>query len=156
MARARLGWAVRRPGGRGNHHEEDEDEPGRLLGQAHSANVYRAHPAAVPTIGYAKPLADLTLDDVLRYHAKMYVPQNMIFVVAGDVDANAVVARCRQSLAALSKISASKYVLRLLFSVVCISATMSPNRTWKYDLRQSCSNVRVKRISAGFFEVISA
>jgi zinc protease len=82
--------------------EEGLDSPDRQLGEAHNANVYRTHPAAVPIIGYQKPLADLKWDDVLRYHGQMYVGQNVVFVVAGDVDVQKVLDRCAVSLAGLS------------------------------------------------------
>jgi zinc protease len=77
------------------------DEPLRLMSDIQNGIIFRSHPAAVPVIGFQKPLADLTWDDVLRYHAKMYVGQNVVFVVAGDVDADKTLDRCRKSLAGL-------------------------------------------------------
>ncbi|MCE5326726.1 MAG: insulinase family protein [Planctomycetaceae bacterium] len=72
------------------------DEPSRQLYQAHMAAAYRDHPAAVPVIGYKPPLQKLTIDDVRAYIHQMYVPQNMVFCVVGDVDAAAALARvCR-------------------------------------------------------------
>ncbi|HNX26960.1 MAG TPA: pitrilysin family protein, partial [Phycisphaerae bacterium] len=62
------------------------DDPDRVLFYTHEADFYGRHPAAVPTIGYLAPLAAVSYEDVLAYHARMYVPQNMVFVVAGDID----------------------------------------------------------------------
>jgi len=73
--------------------EMGKDNPDRQMAYAHMANFFRDHPAAVPVIGYAAPLAALAYEDVLAYHARMYVPQNMVFCVVGDVDAEAVLDR---------------------------------------------------------------
>ncbi|MCD6364677.1 MAG: insulinase family protein, partial [Planctomycetes bacterium] len=79
--------------------EKGKDEPARQAWYAHASNVYAAHPAAVPVIGYPGPLRDVTLDDVRTYHKLMYVPQNMVFVVVGDIDAGAALVRTAQAFA---------------------------------------------------------
>ncbi len=76
--------------------ELGKDDPRRQMWYAHAADVFRGHPAAVPVIGYAAPLAALTYDDVIKYHGMMYVPQNMVFVIVGDIDVEAVLARTCQ------------------------------------------------------------
>ncbi len=79
--------------------ELGKDDPDRQMWQMFSDAAFGTHPAAVPVIGLAGPLSRLTRDDVLAYHARMYVPQNMIFVVVGDVDAEAVLDRCCEAFA---------------------------------------------------------
>jgi zinc protease len=81
--------------------EEGLDVPDRQISEAQSALVYRTHPAAVPVIGYAKPLAELKWEDVVDYHGRMYVGQNVVFVVAGDIDVPKVIDRCATALAGL-------------------------------------------------------
>lgn len=76
--------------------ELGKDDPRRQMWYAHAADVFRGHPAAVPVIGYAAPLAALTYDDVIKYHHMMYVPQNMVFVIVGDIDVEAALARTCQ------------------------------------------------------------
>ena len=71
---------------------------GRVSGRRHGS-----HPAAVPVIGYLKPLSQLTRADVLAYHARTYVPQNMVFVIVGDVDVEASLARCRKAFAGFAR-----------------------------------------------------
>ena len=73
--------------------EMGKDDPQRQMWYAHSANFFADHPASVPIIGHKQPLADLTYRDVQDYHDRMYVPQNMIFCVVGDVDPTAVLQR---------------------------------------------------------------
>ena len=77
--------------------EMGKDDPGRQLWYAHAANVFGDHPAGLPVIGYAEPLRGLTFADLKDYHARMYVPQNMVFVIVGDVDVAAVLQRVRKA-----------------------------------------------------------
>ncbi|MDY7009639.1 MAG: pitrilysin family protein [Planctomycetota bacterium] len=76
--------------------EMGKDDPSRQMWYAHSADIFGVHPAAVPVIGFTEPLSKLTRDDVLTYVKRMYVPQNIIFVVAGDVDTAAVLKRAAE------------------------------------------------------------
>jgi zinc protease len=76
--------------------ELGKDSPGRQMWYAHAADVFGSHPASVPIIGYAEPLRRLTYADVLTYHRRMYVPENLAFVIVGDVDPAGVLERtCR-------------------------------------------------------------
>ncbi len=79
--------------------EMGRDSPQRQLWYAHMQNSYGTHPAAVPTIGLQAPLAGLTYADVLDYHRRMYVPQNVLFIVVGDVEAEKVLDRACRSFA---------------------------------------------------------
>lgn len=83
--------------------EKGKEEPQRQAYYAYMKNVFGSHPAAVPTIGYAGPLAKVTVQDVLAYHKQMYVPQNMVFVVVGDVDVEAVLERTCKAFAGFDK-----------------------------------------------------
>ncbi len=70
--------------------EMGKDQAERQLEYAHMANFYGPHPAGVPVIGYLSALQSLTFQDVVEYHAQMYVPQNMVFIVVGDIDTQRV------------------------------------------------------------------
>lgn len=77
--------------------ELGSDDPREQLNEVQERNVFGSHPAAVPVIGYKKPLADLTWEQVVDYHSRMYVPQNIVFCVVGDVEVAPVLDRlCRQ------------------------------------------------------------
>jgi zinc protease len=78
--------------------EMGKDDPDRQLHYQHMANLYGTHPAAVPIIGYESPLAGLTFQEIQEYHRRMYVPQNMILCVVGDLDAQAVLQQVRKAL----------------------------------------------------------
>jgi zinc protease len=83
--------------------EKGKDEPAAQAWHAHARNVFGTHPAGVPVIGYAEPLAKVTLSDVMAYHRQMYVPQNMVFCVVGDVEADKVLARACTAFAGLEQ-----------------------------------------------------
>ena len=81
--------------------EMGKDNADRQFYYTNAAAVFRDHPAGVPTIGFKAPLAALTYEVVKAYHARTYVPQNMIFVVTGDVTTADVMARVRENFAAM-------------------------------------------------------
>ncbi len=83
--------------------EMGKDEPRRQQYQTHLANAFGTHPASVPVIGYAKPLSEVTLQDVLDYHGQMYVPQNMVFCVVGDFETDAVLKRICKAMTGFDK-----------------------------------------------------
>jgi predicted Zn-dependent peptidase len=53
-----------------------------VLGQA----LFEKHPYKDPNIGYMEDLDAATLEDVIAYNKKYYVPNNAVLVVAGDID----------------------------------------------------------------------
>ena len=83
--------------------EMGKDSVIRQFWYRHMANCFRTHPAAVPVIGYTAPLSKLTRRDVIAYHSRMYVPQNMVICVVGDVEPEAVLKRTRRALAGFAR-----------------------------------------------------
>ncbi|MBI5722933.1 MAG: insulinase family protein [Planctomycetes bacterium] len=79
--------------------ERSEDNPQRQMYQANARAIFGLHPAATPVIGYKAPLAALTFGDVKKFHARMYIPQNMVFCVVGDVNVQAVLERIQAGFA---------------------------------------------------------
>lgn len=49
-------------------------------------NLFKEHPYKDPNIGYMEDLDAATLEDVIAYNKKYYVPNNAVLVVAGDID----------------------------------------------------------------------
>ncbi len=66
------------------------DDPDRMASQLLFRTAYRRHPYRHPVIGYLDVYNKLTRDDVMDYYKARYVPNNMAFIVVGDVDARAV------------------------------------------------------------------
>jgi len=49
-------------------------------------NLFKVHPYKDPNIGYMEDLDASTLEDVIAYNKKYYVPNNAVLIVAGDID----------------------------------------------------------------------
>src|SRR5215210_4910936 len=73
------------------------DDPDRMAGQLLFATAYQRHPYRLPVIGLLDIFNQLTQEQVMRYYKTRYVPNNLTFVVVGDVDA----ANIQQQLGAL-------------------------------------------------------
>jgi zinc protease len=72
--------------------EMGKGEPDRQFWYLSQMNRYRVSPARVPVIGYQEVIQGLSRDDVFNYYKMAYVPQNMIFSLAGDLDPQVMLA----------------------------------------------------------------
>lgn len=66
------------------------DDPDRMVGLLLFATAYQYHPYRFPVIGELEIYNQLTREEVLQYYKTRYVPNNLIFIVVGDVDAEQV------------------------------------------------------------------
>jgi zinc protease len=66
------------------------DDPDRMAGQLLFATAYQRHPYRLPVIGQMEVYNQLTQEQVLQYYKSRYVPNNLTFIVVGDVDAEKV------------------------------------------------------------------
>src|SRR5436190_18007560 len=66
------------------------DDPDRMAGQLLFATTFQRHPYRLPVIGQLDIFNQLTREDVMRYYKARYVPNNLTFIIVGDVDSDAV------------------------------------------------------------------
>ena len=66
------------------------DDPDRMAGLQLMATAFQAHPYRNPVIGHLDVYNQLKRDDVMEYYKLRYVPNNLFFVIVGDVDADRV------------------------------------------------------------------
>jgi zinc protease len=66
------------------------DDPDRMAGQLLFATAFQRHPYRLPVIGQLDIFNQLTQEDVTQYYKSRYVPNNLTFVIVGDVEADAV------------------------------------------------------------------
>src|SRR5436190_8698303 len=66
------------------------DDPDRMAGQLLFETAFQRHPYRLPVIGQLEIFNQLTQEDVLRYYKTRYVPNNLTFIVVGDVETEAV------------------------------------------------------------------
>lgn len=67
-----------------------QDDPEQRLGESLFQAAFREHPYRHPIIGYREVFADTTRDDLLAYYRARYVPNNLVVVVAGAIDPEAL------------------------------------------------------------------
>src|SRR5437764_2400945 len=75
------------------------DDPDRMASLLLFGTAYQRHPYRFPVIGEPEIYNQLTQEQVMQYYKTRYVPNNLTFVVVGDVNGEKV----RQQLSDLSK-----------------------------------------------------
>jgi zinc protease len=66
--------------------ERDIDEPNRQMNDIMMETMYLEHPVRFPVIGHKQAVQSLTKGDIVAYYHRMYVPDNVIVSIAGDID----------------------------------------------------------------------
>jgi zinc protease len=61
-----------------------------MVGQLLFSTAYTKHPYRLPVIGQLEVYNQLTQEQVMQYYKSRYVPNNLTFVVVGDLDGNKV------------------------------------------------------------------
>ncbi len=69
-----------------------DDNPQAVLYERMMAAAYQAHPYQRPIIGWMNDLEQMTGQDARDWYKRWYAPNNATLVVAGDVNADAVLA----------------------------------------------------------------
>ncbi|MBL7069684.1 MAG: insulinase family protein, partial [Candidatus Omnitrophica bacterium] len=64
----------------------NKDNPMRFISRLLWASVYKTHPYRYPIIGHASLFIKLTRRDLKKYHRETYIPNNMVIVIAGDIE----------------------------------------------------------------------
>jgi predicted Zn-dependent peptidase len=64
----------------------DSSPVGRMLEQF-LATAYVAHHYRVPAVGWESEISQVTASEAAAFHAKYYVPSNIVIAVVGDIDA---------------------------------------------------------------------
>ena len=72
------------------------DSPDRELSKLLWSTAFRVHPYRYPVIGYEEIFRTTTREDLLAFFRRHYVPDNMIVVMVGDINADTVEARLRE------------------------------------------------------------
>src|SRR2546426_3143225 len=73
------------------------DDPGRRSGRRLFEVAYTKSPYRFTVIGYPDIFHELQPDDILSYYREKYAPNNVFYVVAGDVKPAEVVAQIREA-----------------------------------------------------------
>lgn len=71
--------------------EHGMGSPDRIFWKLTQQARYTNHPAKHPTIGYLDEFLKITRDEIYDFYKRMYVPNNMVFSVAGDINKQEVI-----------------------------------------------------------------
>ena len=77
----------------------NQDDPARRAGRRLFEVAYTKSPYRFTIIGYPEIFNTLKPEDILAYYRERYVPNNLFFVVTGDVKADAVIGQIREGFA---------------------------------------------------------
>ncbi len=83
--------------------ERDEDDPDRQLLYMIMETMYLEHPARYPVIGHKPIVQALRREDIVGYYHRMYVPDNIVVCVVGDIDPDAVLDTVRSQFAGFQR-----------------------------------------------------
>ncbi|MCP4707966.1 MAG: insulinase family protein, partial [Planctomycetes bacterium] len=72
---------------------------------------YQVHPARYPVSGHQAILQQVTRDEILAYYKKMYVPDNCVLVISGDINASEMLAVIKQEFADFTRRSLPHLVM---------------------------------------------
>jgi zinc protease len=75
----------------------NQDDPARRAGRRLFEVAYTKSPYRFTIIGYPEIFNTLKAEDIVNYYRERYVPNNMFFVVTGDVKADAVIKQIREA-----------------------------------------------------------
>jgi zinc protease len=81
-----------------------DDDPSSFLQRKLFSSVYTIHPCRHPIIGYKRLFINLKRDDIISYHKRMYIPENITIVAVGDFNEREMEEKIRK---AFSKIERS-------------------------------------------------
>ena len=73
------------------------DNPQRVVDQLAFENVYLEHPYRHPVIGYKDLFNAITVDDLKNFYRTYYVPNNIVFSVAGRVDEEVALSKIKET-----------------------------------------------------------
>ncbi len=109
--------------------EMGQGEPNRIMWKLTQQARYNTHPARHPTIGYLDQFLKISRNDIYDFYKRMYVPNNIIFVVVGDVDKQQVV----QQIATLWADAAPSPLPTIEFPIETAQGTRALNGTADID-----------------------
>ncbi len=91
--------------------ERDVDDPDTQLFQTAMETLYREHPMRFPVIGHQQALQKLKKEDIVGYYHRMYVPDNIVVVIVGDLELDAALEAVRQQFASFTRSKVPTIVL---------------------------------------------
>ncbi len=67
-----------------------EDAPDELIHDVYAQKFFAGHPLGFPILGTLETITNMQRDVLFNYYRQHYLPANMVFAVAGNVDENKI------------------------------------------------------------------
>jgi len=67
-----------------------EDAPDELIHDVYAQKFFAGHPLGFPILGTLETITNMQRDILFNYYRQHYLPANMVFAVAGNVDENKI------------------------------------------------------------------
>ncbi len=83
--------------------KQQEDSPFSLAGKMLRQTLFKQHPYRFQTIGTADAVENTKRDDLIEFHQKYCVPNNMVLAIFGDVNGEEVVSKVEEAFAEFQK-----------------------------------------------------
>lgn len=80
-----------------------DDDPQNLVYEEVVSTAFKNHPYRWPVIGWMEDLKVMTRDDLFAYYKTRYVPNNAFIIVAGNVEADLIMAKIRKEFGAIPR-----------------------------------------------------
>lgn len=83
--------------------ESRRSDPNVLLNETMDMLMFQAHPARWPVLGFRESFRNISREDVLAYYCATFVPDNLLFVAAGDLNAKEATEKIRKAFAGFER-----------------------------------------------------
>jgi zinc protease len=80
---------------------ENEDDPQNSLFEEVVATSFKVHPYRRPVIGWMSDINSIERDDLLNYYKAYYSSDNAVIIIAGDVRAEEIIEKIKNSFGAI-------------------------------------------------------
>lgn len=74
-----------------------EDDPQNSLFEEVVASAFKVHPYQRPVIGWMSEIESIKRDDIYNYYKTYYTPDNAVIIVVGDVNADKIIEKVKES-----------------------------------------------------------
>ena len=78
--------------------EKEKENPSAVAGKEFAKTVFGDHPYGRPTEGLPETLDRIVREDIVKFHATHYIPNNTIMAVVGDVTEKEIVSKLNRYL----------------------------------------------------------
>ncbi len=88
-----------------------QDSPEQQISRQLFSTAYATHPCRYPVIGHLDLFNQLTREDLYGYYREKYSPDQIFFVVVGDIDGDAILGKIEEMLGSLERRRRSPVVI---------------------------------------------